>query len=281
MNNTGNFVLQDRNFNKLWESFKSPSDTLLPSQNMDIGGKLSSRQSETNFSKERFQLRLIPEGNLVLNAINLPTDNPSGPYYTSGTSISDSVPSNPGKQLVFNQSGYIYILDTLNFDGVFTLYSYPKNSNANGSWTPIWTVPDNICMDNSALLDSGTCGFNSICNLGSDKRPICTCPKGYSLLDPKDPYGSCKPDFIQGCEEAKLSPRNDLYYFEVITNIQWINSENYALLKPYTEDQCSMSCMEDCMCLVAVLKRMVAVTKRNYLSLMGEWTKALWAQRLR
>ena len=165
MNNTGNFVLQDSNFNKLWESFKSPSDTLLPSQNMDIGGKLSSRQSKTNFSKERFQLRLIPEGNLVLNAINLPTDNPSGPYYTSGTSVSDSVPSNPGKQLVFNQSGYIYILrdnnqtltlqeklessadfyfrDTLNFDGVCTLYSYPKNSNANGSWTPIWTVPDN------------------------------------------------------------------------------------------------------------------------------------------
>ena len=32
MNNTGNFGLQDSNFNKLWESFKSPSDTLLPSQ---------------------------------------------------------------------------------------------------------------------------------------------------------------------------------------------------------------------------------------------------------
>ena len=61
---------------------------------MDIGGKLSSRQLEANFSKERFQLHLIPEGNLVLNAVNLPTDNPSGPYYTSGTSISDSVASN-------------------------------------------------------------------------------------------------------------------------------------------------------------------------------------------
>ena len=146
-------------------------------------------------------------------------------------------------------------------------------------WTSIWTVPDNICVDNSALLNSGTCGFNSIWTLGSDKRPICTCPKGYSLLDPNDPYSSCKPDFIQGCEEAKLSPRNDLYYFEVITNIQWINSENYALLKPYTEDQCSKSCWEDSV-LSPFLKRMVAVTKRSNLFLMGEWTKALWAQRL-
>ena len=32
--------------------------------------------------------------------------------------------------------------------------------------------------------------------------------------------------------------------------------------------------------LLPFLKWMVAVTKRNYLSLMGEWTKALWAQRL-
>ena len=273
MSNTGNFELHDRNFNKLWESFKNPSDTLLPSQNMDIGGVLSSRQSETHFSIGRFQLRLIPGGNLVLNTINLPTVNPSNPYYTSGT----SQPSNPGKQLVLNQSGYIYILTdnnqtlplrqgkpesaaefyfraTLNFDGVFTLYSYPKNSNANGIWTPIWSVPDNICVASSALSDSGTCGFNSICTLGSDKRPICRCPKGYSLLDPNDPYGSCKPDFIQGCEEDKLNPRKDLYYFEVLTNTYFINSENYAILKPYSEDQCSKSCMDDCMCVVAVFK---------------------------
>uniref|UniRef100_A0A7N2KMP3 non-specific serine/threonine protein kinase n=1 Tax=Quercus lobata TaxID=97700 RepID=A0A7N2KMP3_QUELO len=254
MSNTGNFVRQYSNFNKIWDSFNNPTDKLLPSQNMDIGGVLSSRQSETHFSKGRFQLRLIHDGNLVLNTINLPTNNPSEAYYTSGTS--DSVTSNPGKQPVFNQSGDVYILRdnnqklslrqvklestaefyfraTLNFDGVFSLYSYPKNSNANGSWTPIWSVPDNICVENIVLTGSGTFGYNSICTLGSDQRPICTCPKGYSLLDPNDQYGSCKPDFIQGCEEDKL---------------------NYAFLKPYTEDQCSKSCKEDCMCAVAVFR---------------------------
>nr|POE53884.1 hypothetical protein CFP56_27570 [Quercus suber] len=35
-------------------------------------------------------------------------DNPSEAYYTSGTS--DSVTSNPGKQLIFSHSGYLYIL---------------------------------------------------------------------------------------------------------------------------------------------------------------------------
>ena len=52
------------------------------------------------------------------------------------------------------------------------LYSYLKNSNANGIWTPIWSMPDNIWVASSALTDSGTCGFNSICTLESDRRPI-------------------------------------------------------------------------------------------------------------
>jgi hypothetical protein len=50
-------------------------------------------------------------------------------------------------------------------------------------------------------------------------------------LDPNDRYGSCKPAFIQGCEEDELSsPREDLYTFEELTNTDWPLS-NYVLLK--------------------------------------------------
>ena len=42
MNNTANFVLEDSSFNKLWESFKNPSDTMLPAQIMERRGVLSS-----------------------------------------------------------------------------------------------------------------------------------------------------------------------------------------------------------------------------------------------
>ncbi|GAU37292.1 hypothetical protein TSUD_354480 [Trifolium subterraneum] len=52
-NDTGNFVLQDGDFSSQWETFKFPSDTLLPSQVVEKGGKLSSRLKETNFSKGR------------------------------------------------------------------------------------------------------------------------------------------------------------------------------------------------------------------------------------
>ena len=47
---------------------------------------LYSRQSETNFSKGRFLLKLQDDGDLLLNTINLPTDNPNDAYYTAGDS---------------------------------------------------------------------------------------------------------------------------------------------------------------------------------------------------
>ncbi|KAF3974619.1 hypothetical protein CMV_002069 [Castanea mollissima] len=276
MRNTGNFVLQDSNSKNLWESFNKPTDTLLPSQIVErlAGVVLYSRQSETNFSKGRFLLKLQDDGDLVLNSINLPTDNPNDPYYNSKTTAGDSGTSSPGKQLVFNSSGYIYVLRennqtllltkvkleptadfyfraTLNFDGVFTQYSHPKTPNANGSWTSLWSMPDNICGATVSNSGSGTCGYNSICTLQVDQRPKCDCPMGYSLLDPNDQYGSCQPDFIQGCQEDKLSPGKDLYTFGELIKTDWPNAD-YAFLKPYSEDQCKQSCMEDCMCAVAI-----------------------------
>lgn len=85
MNDTGNFQVFDRNHNPIWESFKNPTDTLLPSQFIEIGGMLSSRKSQTNFSRGRFQFRLLGDGNAVLNPINLHGNFTYDAYYTSHT----------------------------------------------------------------------------------------------------------------------------------------------------------------------------------------------------
>ncbi|KAJ8770882.1 hypothetical protein K2173_021797 [Erythroxylum novogranatense] len=266
MRDSGSFVLQDSSSDVLWESFKDPADTILPGQVLNRGMILSSRQSETNFSKGRFQLKIQEDGNLVLATINLPSTRANQPYYNR---------SSPGYQLGFNSSGYLYVLEennqtvpltpsvtasttyfyhraSIDFDGVFTQYYYPKTYTGNRSWTPFWSIPDNICKS-SVTTGSGTCGYNSICNLQANKRPSCQCPAGYSLLDPNDSYGACKPNYTQICGEDEGGPVENLYGFEELWNTDWPTAD-YDLLQPFTEEQCRQSCLHDCMCAVVVFR---------------------------
>ncbi|CAK7339229.1 unnamed protein product [Dovyalis caffra] len=271
MNDTGNFVLQNSNSDRLWESFDHPSDTLLPTQIMEIEGVLSSRRSETNFSLGRFQFR-FDAGALVLNSINLPTGFAYDSYYRTPSDDSDS--SNSGYRLIFNESGYMYMSRrngqrfsltdravptadfyhraTLNFDGVFTQYFYPKTSGSNRSWSSVWSKPDNICVDIGGGLGSGACGYNSICSLNDDKRPDCNCPKNFSLLDENDRYGSCIPDFELSCKD-RLNSTEDQYDFQELINIDWPTSD-YERSKPSDEDTCRKSCLNDCLCAVAIFR---------------------------
>ena len=77
----GTLFLQVKILVMYGESFKSPADTILPTQVLEIGGMLSSRQAEGNYSKGRFQIRLVPDGNLVLNTFNLETNTEYDAYY--------------------------------------------------------------------------------------------------------------------------------------------------------------------------------------------------------
>ncbi|KAB5565147.1 hypothetical protein DKX38_005201 [Salix brachista] len=145
-------VLTDPQGNRIWSSGGFLGAVR---QIVEAAGIVSSRRTETNFSLGRFQLRFLDDGNLVLNAMNFPTKFAYDAYYTSETS-DDSNSLNSGYRLIFNESGYMYILRrnglredltegtvptdfyhraTLNFDGVFTQYFYPKASSGNRSWT--------------------------------------------------------------------------------------------------------------------------------------------------
>lgn len=273
---TGNFLIANTNSEKLWQSFDHPTDTLLPTQKMERGGVVSSRRKETDFSRGRFQFRLLEDGNAVLNTINLESGFAYDAYFWSNTY--DVNRSNAGYRVVFNESGQLYVLRannqivnltpetvsakenylraTLNFDGVFIFYSHPKNNSTEDAiWSVSDVLPENICINNDIRkgLGSGICGFNSICTLSGAKRPICQCPKGFSLLDPDDVYGSCKPDFIQGCEVDGKKSGEDLYYIEELRNTDWPTSD-YEQITPYGKDECVSSCLKDCQCSAAVLR---------------------------
>ncbi|WCJ36975.1 G-type lectin S-receptor-like serine/threonine-protein kinase RLK1 [Euphorbia peplus] len=287
MNDTGNFVVKDTADETLWQSFEHPRDTLLPGQTLERGGRiLNSRLRENNFSLGSFQFRLIPDGNGVLNSNNLPTGSAYDAYYWTNTVATNS--TNAGLQIVFNESGYLYVLRAsnkrevitpgivvsaaehyhrviLHFDGVLVQYSYPKNSTrSNEKWEVIFTEPDNICTSGSNV-GSGSCGFNSICKLGEDQRATCGCPPRFSLLVPDDDYGGCKPDYLtQVCEDDEPNSSEDFDFIQ-LTNTDWPMSD-YEAYKPYSVEDCQKSCREDCFCSVIAIKGSDCWKKRLPLS---------------
>ena len=106
MNDTGNFSLKRRNDqNPVWQSFDHPTDTLVPGQSLKMSVVLNSRLSETEYRPGRFQVQITNDGKMQYYVMNLKTEIAYTAYH-----ISD--PSNAGntQKLVYNESGYMYIL---------------------------------------------------------------------------------------------------------------------------------------------------------------------------
>ncbi|KAF5800217.1 putative non-specific serine/threonine protein kinase [Helianthus annuus] len=104
MNDTGNFVIVDAISRKVWESFCFPTDTILPTQVMERSGEINSKISETNFFTGRYQLTLLPDGNLILRKRDIPSGILYNVYYRSNTR-NDTNKTNSGLQLIFDESG--------------------------------------------------------------------------------------------------------------------------------------------------------------------------------
>ncbi|KAK9154611.1 hypothetical protein Sjap_002091 [Stephania japonica] len=279
MLDTGNFVLGKRNVSTyLWESFKVPTDTMLPTQVLELGGKLDSHL-ERNYSRGRFQLRLLNDGNMVLNPVDLPSGFTYAAYYLSQT-------FQTGYRVEFKESGYVCVIKrdgsivnvtrsrgdifpptdfyhraTIDYDGVFTQYARRKNSNSSEGWSIVSWIPNNICdsvNDERIYLQrendgggSGICGYNSFCSLGSNGRPNCGCPPDYSFIDPNDSFSGCRPSFLQGCDVDEWKSPGDLFDIREVPNTDW-NLSTYQRLQPYDEEHCKTSCLNDCLCSVAL-----------------------------
>ncbi|KAK8705880.1 hypothetical protein V6N13_049466 [Hibiscus sabdariffa] len=272
MLDTGNFVIAGENSGNLWESFKYPTDTILPNQELDVNGSLFSTLAETNYNKGRYQLR-FDQGSFILNQIDMFTKKPYNGYYPLGA----------GSRLIFNDSGYIQIRNssgsplnlapvnvvprpesnyyraTLGFDGVFTLSSYPRNPGGGGErWSVLWFRPEDICqtlVDNTARVGIGPCGYNSICETNNG-RPNCTCPPGFSFLDEKNPHTGCKQDYAsypEDCNTDGSTIEADRFEFKTMSFADFPFSD-YGVLQPATELECRQSCLLDCSCAVAILQ---------------------------
>ncbi|KAL3747771.1 hypothetical protein ACJRO7_016561 [Eucalyptus globulus] len=291
MLDTGNFILASASHVKLWDSFSRPTDTILPTQQLNLGAALTARYSEMNYSTGRFNFKLGYDGNLVFY-VAPPQTVPTDAYWAS-----DTVDS--GFHLIFNQSGQVYLMDRngtilnritselvptsgyyqraiLEYNGVFIQYIHPKTANSSSGRLIGWSrvsvpVPENICRSIVQHLGSGACGFNSYCTLGDDLRPRCQCPPGYTPLDSANEMNGCIQDFVpQSCNGSR--PETDQFVLREMLATDWPVSV-YEQSSGQTEDWCREACLADCFCTAALFKNGNCWKKNYPLSngRMGPW----------
>ncbi|KAL6505326.1 hypothetical protein OROGR_025143 [Orobanche gracilis] len=161
LNDTGNLVLLQTNSAPLWQSFENPADTILPTQTIEINGSmLNSRKTQNDFSHGRFYAGMNAGGNFVLNTKSVYTNvGVDDEYYNSNSnsgarilfdkspdSASISVVSSDGHQTntILDSNlppSEYYYRATLDFDGLFSMYHYPKKFDSSSLWVSVGSLP--------------------------------------------------------------------------------------------------------------------------------------------
>ncbi|KAF3434126.1 hypothetical protein FNV43_RR25229 [Rhamnella rubrinervis] len=232
MLNNGNFVLANKAANDTyaWGTFKHPTDTMLPTQVLSNGGHLTSRQMQSNYLKGSQSLGYGDLGNLYIMGNN-------GSIVSNVTGISS---------FRYPKTEFYYRA-TLDFDGYFRKYAYPKtqrngsSSATTQSWIRIWFIPQDICTSSIGQLGGGSCGFNTYC-ASKNGWPTCECLPGFIQSE-----NGCVQEKMHTCELGGLN-------IEVFDNMFWPASANFDVVQPSNEENCSRSCLNDCNCVVAIIR---------------------------
>ncbi|ESR52279.1 hypothetical protein CICLE_v10030742mg [Citrus x clementina] len=273
MQDDGNFVLLGGDSNPIWESFKEPTDTLLPGQILNSPINITSRRTQHNYSTGRFRFLLKENGNLELSSVSLTTQVVYDVYWSW-----NSEAWNADSQLIFDRAGYIYIkkgnqriynltkigtrsmqdfyiMARIDYDGVFRQYTHPKYETAcNFTWRMEERIPQDICVAITGDIGSGACGYNSIC-AEINGEPKCLCPDNYSYLNQSDTSQGCKPNFpLPSCQDNGWETKyNELVDFKSYENTDWpLSDYDLQIGNGVNRQTCEQLCREDCFCAAAI-----------------------------
>ncbi|XVF36344.1 hypothetical protein REPUB_Repub19eG0050400 [Reevesia pubescens] len=208
---SGNLVLHDLEGVKLWQSFDSPTDTLLPLQQFNKHSKLVSPRSQMNYSSDP-KLE-DPHITAILDTLG------------NFSSTDD---------FTFKSADYgskIQRRLKLDIDGNIRLYSLREGGEI---WVVSWQVFPQPC------LVHGICGPNSICSFTPTNGRKCSCIPGYKMKNHTDWSLGCEPEFDLSCNESEagfLKLRHSEFY-----------SYDYGQFPNYTMERCKNLCLQLCNC---------------------------------
>ncbi|CAB4280606.1 unnamed protein product [Prunus armeniaca] len=255
-------AIYDNRSKVIWQSFDSPTDTILGGQNLAAGTYLVSSVSASNHFSGRFSLQMQGDGNLVSYPVNISTISENA-YWSSNT-------VGPVQLLSLNASGFLVLIPetahplatgsyhahdddgtivhraTLDADGIFRLYLHNYSVMSPSSRVSIvWSNLHNQCDV------KGFCGLNSYCAvLEKTNKTECRCYPGF-VINPVDMFPGCyqnaSDDGCTGNEDPRLG-----YKVASVDNISWPIDHPYSVVPLKNPQVCSDSCLEDCSCKAAL-----------------------------
>ncbi|XWS24170.1 hypothetical protein CRYUN_Cryun28dG0077700 [Craigia yunnanensis] len=244
----GNLVLIDLKDRILWQSYDSPTDTLLPLQTFNENSKLISSRSQGNYSSGYFQLYFDTDN--VLSLLY------KGPEFSSVYWPSPWLLKWDAGRSIFNNSK-IAVLDSLgkfsstdsftflsadyglkisrmlkvDFDGNIRMYSLKEDGE---TWVVSWQAFPQPCMVH------GCCGPNSICIYIPKFGRKCSCIPGYKMKNHTDWSLGCEPEFHLSCNQTEVG-------FLKLRHVDFYGYD-YRLYTNITLEGCKKICSQLCDC---------------------------------
>ncbi|KAK8357621.1 hypothetical protein V6Z11_A05G433000 [Gossypium hirsutum] len=228
---TGNLVLYE-NRSVVWESFDIPTDTILGGQNLSLE-LISSVSTGLNiFSAAAYEYWVFRTG-FSSPVLNLKE---SGVLvlYSSLSFDKENVLANGS--IAGNETMIIYRA-TLDYDGVFRLYSHQLESN---TMSNKWQNLDDECEI------PGRCGLNSYCSTSSGNDTECYCYPGFIFIDENAKFLGCSQNFtVDGCETKRdvVIHNNST----TLDNMSWAGNL-YSVKRNLEKEDCKKACEDDCSC---------------------------------
>ncbi|KAI4328548.1 hypothetical protein L6164_020892 [Bauhinia variegata] len=251
LRDTGNLVLEEIKVGGavLWQSFDSPTDTLLPHQNFTRHTSLVSSRSASNHSSGFFKLFFNNDNvlRLMYDYADVSSIYWPDPWFVP-LQIGRST-SNATRIAVLDSLGNFTSSDNFGFttsdlgtmlqrrlvvdyDGNLRVYS---RKDAKEKWYVSWQAISNPCEIH------GICGENSICSLNPGSGSMCSCLPGYRFKNDRDLSQGCEPEY-------NVSYNKSESYFLPLSHVDFY-SYDIGIFSNRTLEQCQNLCLESFNCL--------------------------------
>ncbi|TKY62602.1 G-type lectin S-receptor serine/threonine-protein kinase SD3-1 [Spatholobus suberectus] len=239
LHDNGNLVLIDTAQNITWQSFDTPSDTLLPGQSLSVCQTL--RPTTKNPVTSYYTLYMNASGQLQLcwerNIIYWTAESPASAsnltaFLTTGGALQLRDQTLKAVWSAFGEDhndSVNYRFLRLDVDGNLRLYSWIEASQ---SWRSVWQAVENQCKV------FATCGQRGVCVFTASGSTDCRCP--FEVTE----SNQCLVPYEQECESGS-------------NMLRYKNTYLYGIYPPDDSvvisslQQCEQLCLNDTQCMVA------------------------------